>query len=131
VTQELVVEKCKKSNFKEIKNINLWGSNLDDIHIIRQLSNLEVVSLSVNKISTLADFAGCPRIQELYLRKNNVADLNEIYHLQNLKYLKVLWLSDNPCAQESLYRPFIIKALPQLKKIDSTEISEEERQKAF
>jgi cilla- and flagella-associated protein len=95
------------------------------------LTNLEVVSLSVNKISTLQDFGGCPRIQELYLRKNNVVDLNEIYHLQPLKYLKVLWLSDNPCASDQLYRLFIIKALPQLKKIDSTEISDEERQKAF
>jgi Leucine-rich repeat (LRR) protein len=81
LTQELIIEKCKKNNFKEIKNINLWGSNLDDISIIRQLPNLEVVSLSVNKISTLADFAACPKIQELYLRKNNVEDLGEIYHL--------------------------------------------------
>ena len=72
LTTELIVEKCKNSNFKEIKNITLWGSNLDDIQIIRQLTNLEVVSLSVNKVSTLADFAGCPKIQELYLRKNNV-----------------------------------------------------------
>lgn len=62
LTADLIVEKCKKNNFKEIKNINLWGSNIDDIQIIRQLTNLEVVSLSVNKISTLADFAGCPRI---------------------------------------------------------------------
>jgi hypothetical protein len=43
----------------------------------------------------------------------------------------VLWLSDNQCSQEPLYRPFIIKALPQLKKIDSQEITEEERQKAY
>jgi Leucine-rich repeat (LRR) protein len=62
LTTDLIIEKCKKNNFKEIKNINLWGSNLDDIQIIRQLTNLEVVSLSVNKIATLADFAGCPRI---------------------------------------------------------------------
>ena len=62
LTKELVIEKCKKSNFNEIKNINLWGTNLDDISIIRQLVNLEVVSLSVNQISTLQDFIGCPRI---------------------------------------------------------------------
>ena len=98
LTKDLIVEKCKKHNFNEIKNINLWGTNLDDISVIKQLINLEVVSLSVNQIQTLQDFKGCLRIQELYLRKNNVCDLNEIYNLQNLKSLKVLWLSDNPCA---------------------------------
>ena len=45
-------------------------------------------------------------------------------------FLKVLWLSDNPCAMDSFYRPFIIKVLPQLNKIDSQEISDEERDKA-
>lgn len=60
--KELIIEKCKKQNFNEIKNINLWGTNLDDIQLISQLVNLEVVSLSVNQISTLKDFVGCPRI---------------------------------------------------------------------
>ena len=131
LTKELIVEKCKKQNFNEIKNINLWGTNLDDISVIKQLINLEVVSLSVNQIQTLQDFKGCSRIQELYLRKNNVCDLNEIFNLQNLKSLKVLWLSDNPCSQENIYRPFIIKTLPQLVKLDSQEISEEERKQAY
>lgn len=70
LTKEIVLEKCKKQNFNDIKNINLWGSDLDDVSLIRQLSNLEVVSLSVNRIHTLEDFSFCPRIQELYLRKN-------------------------------------------------------------
>lgn len=98
LTRELIIEKCKKENFKDIKNINLWGNDLDDLTLIRQLPNIEVVSLSVNKISTLQNFAYCPKIQELYLRKNQIADIKEIRHLQNLKYLRVLWLSDNPCS---------------------------------
>ena len=62
LTKEIVLEKCKKDHFKDIKNINLWGSDIDDISLIRQLPNLEVVSLSVNKIDTLSHFAYCPRI---------------------------------------------------------------------
>ena len=76
-----MIEKCKKSNYSEIKNLNLWGSNLDDISLIRQLPNLEVVSLSVNKIATLVDFEQCHKLQELYLRKNLVSDLKEMHHL--------------------------------------------------
>lgn len=43
----------------------------------------------------------------------------------------MLWLSDNPCANENIYRSFIIKTLPQLIKLDSSEISDEERKKAY
>jgi len=69
------------------------------------MPNLEVVSLSVNRISTLKYFAGLVHIevatltiQEIYLRKNNIADINEIRYLTRLPRLKVLWLHDNPCA---------------------------------
>jgi Leucine-rich repeat (LRR) protein len=93
------------------------------------MPNLEVVSLSVNKISTLQPFSQCFKIQELYLRKNLVSDLSEITHLVNLKNLRVLWLSDNPCSADQYYRPTIIRLLPQLTKIDSHEISEDERMK--
>lgn len=81
LTVDLIVEKCKKQNLKEIKNINLWGSEIDDVSIINQLPNIEVVSLSVNKIVTLKPFAYCGKIQELYLRKNKISDIKEIQHL--------------------------------------------------
>jgi Leucine-rich repeat (LRR) protein len=42
------------------------------------LPNLEVLSLSVNSISTLKEIVKCPKLSELYLRKNNIADINEI-----------------------------------------------------
>ena len=112
MTRELIIEKCKKDNFQEIKNVNLWGNELTDMSMIRQLNNIEVVSLSVNKISTLNDFSYCPKIQELYLRKNDIQDIREVRHLSNLKNLKVLRLSDNPCSSVDNYRLYIIKMLP-------------------
>ena len=39
------------------------------------MPNLEIVSLSVNKIHSLKDFVYCSKLQELYLRKNNIKDL--------------------------------------------------------
>ena len=35
LTKEIIFEKCKKQNFLEIKNINLWGSDLEDMTLIR------------------------------------------------------------------------------------------------
>jgi Leucine-rich repeat (LRR) protein len=42
---------------------------------------VEILSLSLNKITTLRDFANCPKLTELYLRKNLIADLGEIKYL--------------------------------------------------
>jgi Leucine-rich repeat (LRR) protein len=39
---------------------------------------LQVLSLSVNGISSLRDFMHCRELRELYLRKNNVANLSDI-----------------------------------------------------
>ena len=54
---------------------------------------------SVNQITTLADFQWCSNLQELYIRKNNIKDINELLYLRQLPKLKSLWLADNPCAQ--------------------------------
>lgn len=55
-------------------------------------------SRSVNQIQTLADFQYCPNLQELYIRKNSISDINEVLYLRQLPKLKSLWLADNPCA---------------------------------
>jgi len=60
------------------------------------MPNLEVLSLSVNKIATLKEIGNCPKLKELYLRKNSISNLSEIRHLVPLNNLKVLWFSDNP-----------------------------------
>ena len=40
--------------------------------------NIEIVSMSVNKINTLLPFAGLNKLKSLYLRNNNISDIEEI-----------------------------------------------------
>ena len=87
------------------------------------MPNIEIVSLSLNKIHTLRDFSHCIKLTELYLRKNMISDLSEVLYIANLPSLKVLWLSHNPCAEHQYYRHFVIKTLPQLVKLDNDEIT--------
>lgn len=54
---------------------------------------------SVNKINSLADFQYCSNLKDLFVRRNNITDLNEICYLQNLPNLRNLWLEENPCAE--------------------------------
>ena len=69
--------------------------------------------------SVLIFFCEGPRLRELYLRKNNIEDISEIGCLKNLPKLRVLWLSDNPCANVEHYRMTVLKNLPKLTKLDT------------
>ena len=48
-------------------------------------------------------------------------------HLSALPDLRVLWLCENPCAAAADYRPAVLRALPNLTKLDNTEVSDSER----
>lgn len=70
LTKEFIISKCNTDKLSEIKNLNMWGNELDDLSVIKELPNVEIVSLSINKISTLKYFSSCKKLTELYLRKN-------------------------------------------------------------
>jgi cilla- and flagella-associated protein len=131
LTKDLVLAKCKTDNLKLLKKLNLWGVGFEDVSILTQMPNVEVLALSINKISTLRDFQNCQNLQELYLRRNNIRNLAEIKYLKGLPYLHTLWLNENPCADHPNYRSFVISQLPDLRKLDNLEITDSERSKAM
>ena len=127
LTAELIIQRTKASNLEGVKNLNLWGNEIDDVRILKEMPNIEVLSLSVNRISSLKPFQYCKKLTELYLRKTLIADLSEIRYIQSLPGLKVLWLWDNPCAEVPNYRETVIAALPNLVKLDNQAVTPEER----
>ena len=130
LSRELIAQKVKSDRIESIRNLNLWGSNIEDISIIEEMPSLEIVSLSVNKIRTLRPFANLTNLKELYLRRNLITNLNEIKYLTDCQNLNVLWLSENPICDNPNYRAVIICVLPQLQKLDDIAITDEEREKA-
>lgn len=130
LTRNYVLAKTKKSDLKDVKNLNIWGSDLKDVSILREMSNVEVLSLSVNSIESLEDFSQCSALTELYLRKNHISDLRQVVYLRGLRNLSVLWLCDNPIAADPSYRYYVIRALPQLKRLDDQDVSPDEVQNA-
>lgn len=126
----MILSKCKVESLEEVKNINLWGNELEDVDIIKDLENVEVVSLSVNKIKNLKPFGFCKKLSELYLRKNNISDISEVKHLQNCKNLKILWLEENPICEVKNYRMIVIFLLQNLVKFDNINILPSEREES-
>ncbi|XP_034179985.1 uncharacterized protein LOC117604242 isoform X5 [Osmia lignaria lignaria] len=131
LTEEMVVARTRMSDFSTVKKLNCWGTELTDVSILRNMKNVEVLSLSVNNINTLADFQYCLSLQDLFVRKNNIKDLNEVCYLQGLPHLRNLWLGENPCAEKDGYRMAVLRALPNLQKLDDKVVSPEEVQTAL
>lgn len=128
LTRKLVLAKAKASDLESVKKLNCWGCNLTDISIFTQIPNIEVLTLSVNSITSLASLAGCQNLCELYLRKNMIPSLSELSHLRPLCRLKVLWLAENPCCgtDSDRYRLTVLRCLPRLQKLDNQVVTEEE-----
>eukprot|EP00466_Bigelowiella_natans_P011763 jgi/Bigna1/79406/fgenesh1_pg.62_\ len=120
LTRIMVCGRTRQDNLKNVKTLNYWGANLQNVDLIKDMPNVEVLSLSVNRIDSLEAFSNCKRLRELYLRQNNIQHLDEIKYLEGLP-LEVLWLTGNPCAENPDYRRFIISRLPNLKKLDNDE----------
>ncbi|XP_025263925.1 uncharacterized protein LOC105257788 isoform X4 [Camponotus floridanus] len=131
LTEEMVVARTRVSDFSAVKKLNCWGTELTDVSILRKMINVEVLSLSINNINTLADFQCCHKLQDLFIRRNNIKDLNEICYLQGLPNLRNLWLGENPCAEKEGYRLAVLRALPNLEKLDDKVVLPEEVQTAM
>ena len=127
LTTDFILMRCKADKLTSIKNLNLWGNDLEDVSVLKQLPNMEICSLSLNKIKSLRDFQFCKKINELFLRKNQISDLLELKHLVDLPNLRVLWLQHNPICQHPMYRQYCIKLLPNLIKLDNAAVTPEER----
>ena len=127
LTREYIVLRAKTDRLQNLKNLNLWGSEIDDVSIFREMPSLEIISLSVNKIRTLKDFANMQNLRELALRKNLISDIREVKYLASCPNLRTLWLKENPISDMNNYRLNVISMLPQITKLDDIAITEEER----
>lgn len=128
LTRKLVLAKAKASELESVKKLNCWGCNLTDVSIFSQMPSIEVLTLSVNNISSLSPLAGCLSLSELYLRKNMIPTLSELCHLRPLTRLRVLWLAENPCCGSDpvRYRLTVLRCLPRLQKLDNQVVTEDE-----
>ncbi|XP_024845079.1 cilia and flagella associated protein 410 isoform X2 [Bos taurus] len=133
LTRKMVLSRAKASELHSVRKLNCWGSRLTDISICREMPSLEVITLSVNSISSLEPVSRCRQLSELYLRKNCIPSLAELIHLKGLPRLRVLWLAENPCCGTCphLYRMTVLRTLPQLQKLDNQAVTEEEVSRAL
>ncbi|KAI1292655.1 hypothetical protein HDE_06870 [Halotydeus destructor] len=126
LSENMVFSKTRTQDLRNVKQLNCWGSELTDVSLVKQMPCVQVLSLSVNNITSLIDFGSCKNLQELYLRENKIKDLSQLVHLQDLTNLKKLWLSGNPCTEQPNYRLTVLRALPNLEMLDNVVVTPDE-----
>lgn len=133
LTRKMVLSRAKASELHSVRKLNCWGSRLTDVSVCREMPSLEVITLSVNSVSTLEPVSRCLQLSELYLRRNRIASLAELHYLKGLPRLRVLWLAENPCcgADPHRYRMTVLRNLPRLQKLDNQAVTEEELSRAL
>ena len=126
LTKEQIEKKYPGKKLEKIKHLNLWGKDLENIDIISKLKSLKIISLSANKISSLKPFQDLGDLKELYLRNNNISNIDEIDYLKKCNNLKSLWLEDNPIYINNIdeYKKKIIEKLPNLENLDNIPIND-------
>jgi hypothetical protein len=120
--EHMVFQKTRAQSLRDVRALNMWGYELEDVSIISQMTNAETLSLPVNKISTLAPFKSCKHLQQLLLRDNQISSFDELRYLQDLPCLTTLSLINNPIAQRPSYRETVIRNLPRLRKLDDIDV---------
>ena len=121
LTKDFLRSRLGTDEFDNIKNVNLWGNNIDDISLLSEMPLLEIISLSVNHVKDLSVFLKLKNVKELYLKDNKISDFNQIENLKNCSKLQVLCLQENPISKQPNYRQKIFEILPNLKKLDDLE----------
>ncbi|XP_027901246.1 leucine-rich repeat-containing protein 51 isoform X1 [Xiphophorus couchianus] len=97
-------------------------------HFLAEPSSLAWLDLSFNKLShidkVLCELHG---LRVLYLHGNNISTLSEVDRLGVLPHLHSVTLHGNPIETNKTYRNRVISALPQLKTMDFSAVTQQER----
>eukprot|EP00441_Pelagodinium_beii_P044526 CAMPEP_0197621182 /NCGR_PEP_ID=MMETSP1338-20131121/1797_1 /TAXON_ID=43686 ORGANISM="Pelagodinium beii, Strain RCC1491" /NCGR_SAMPLE_ID=MMETSP1338 /ASSEMBLY_ACC=CAM_ASM_000754 /LENGTH=247 /DNA_ID=CAMNT_0043190543 /DNA_START=36 /DNA_END=779 /DNA_ORIENTATION=- len=91
------------------------------------LLNLQWLDISFNQLVTIeADLLRFLNLKALYLHGNCISRLSSVERLRKLPKLLSLTLNGNPIESSKIYRCYVIGALPALKSLDHSTITDDE-----
>lgn len=90
-------------------------------------SQLNVVDLSRNRLTSTSPFAHLPALEELWISGNQISTFEDVYSLKEsseagIQSLDTIYLEYNPIASEFEYRKRLKEWVPSLSQIDATMI---------
>mmetsp|Transcript_79298 Transcript_79298/g.236263 ORF Transcript_79298/g.236263 Transcript_79298/m.236263 type:complete len:234 (-) Transcript_79298:125-826(-) len=95
------------------------------------LLNLQWIDLAFNQLVTIEpELLRFMNLKALYLHGNCIRSLPSAERLRKLPKLMSLTLNGNPIEASKIYRTYVIGALPTLRSLDHSTITEDEQQNA-
>ena len=86
LNEDMIVARTRVSDMNQVKKLNCWGAELSDVSVISRLRNVEVLSLSVNSIATLADIQHCKNLQVTQHMKHSKHSNFNYFESVNVKH---------------------------------------------
>lgn len=120
---------------ERLRILSLGRNSLKKLERLEDVaSTLEELWLSYNSISSLEGLQACTRLRVLYLSNNAIKDWAEIDKLAPLPELSDVVFVGNPIyssvADAATARLHVLKRLPRLAKVDSSLVTDADRQAA-
>lgn len=112
---------------RELEIVYLCNNYIPRIEGLRHLKFLSYLNLAVNNIKLIEGLEGCEQLKKLDLTLNFIPDPTSTERLRANTFLETLHLTGNPCTTVPGYRAYVIKALPQLKELDGSEVVRSEQ----
>ncbi|CAD8096582.1 unnamed protein product [Paramecium sonneborni] len=128
ITMALLQNKIGSQPYNEVKKLNLWGIDCEDVSPLTMFPNLQILQLSRNQIGTLKHISKLKQLKELYLGQNKIKDIKELEYLKELYNLRVLSLIENPVVEHPEYKKVALKHCLGLQILDDSKITEKDRQ---
>lgn len=111
---------------RHLKILYLQNNLIPKIENVHKLKELEYLNLAVNNVTKIEGLATCESLYKLDLTLNFV-DLDVLKesceHLVQCENMKELTLTGNPCTDWKDYKDYIIAKIPQLRRLDATDIT--------
>jgi protein TilB len=122
---EVVGSACRK-----LRILYLQNNIIPKLEGLHHLKDLRYLNMALNNITVIEGLSSCEFLNKLDFTVNFI-DLDALEdsfrHLQSLLHLAELYMMGNPCTLWDGFRPFVVAMLPQLQRLDGTEVSRTER----
>merc|ERR1711988_1696069 len=112
---------------RRLQILYLQGNVIGKIENLGRLRELNYLNLCLNNVRKIENLENNEALEKLDLTCNFVRDPLCIENLKANKRLEELYLIGNPITDDEDYRDFTIATLPQLEKLDGTDIERSER----
>jgi len=129
VARKFVIKKvttCVKLNNNMLETVNGLPQALESA-MPNPLQNLQWLDISFNQLAAIEpELLRFSNLKALYLHGNCLRQLSSVERLRKLPKLLSLTLNGNPIESSKIYRVYVIGALPFIKTLDHSTITEEE-----